>query len=115
MKCFHFIRKRFLRRRHVPNYVLGEIADVNGAQPEFTMSDEHQRVVIGQVDVDVVGLVIGPFQASSIRLPPMLSVRLSWEDFLGAGSPCRCRVQELSRLLMPDATTFLPNSDDAPP
>jgi len=54
MKCFHLYASAFSGAAMNPNYVLGEIADVT-APSRVHYVDEHQRVVIGQVDVDVVG------------------------------------------------------------
>src|SRR6266550_7797412 len=103
-----WVGERFLRRRHVPNYVLGEIADVDGRPARVHDVDEHQRVVIGQVDVDVVGRVVGSLPGELDTTAADVERALILEDFLGR----RPRLvvvayQELSRLLMPDARDVL--------
>src|SRR6266436_7840542 len=103
-----WVRERFLWRRHVPHDVLGEIADVNRRPARVHDVDEHQRVVIGQVDVDVVGRMIGSLPGELDASPADVESAAVLEDFLRRG-PRGVVVpyQEPSRFLMPDANDVL--------
>src|SRR4029077_11434065 len=52
------IGKGVSRRRDVPRNVFGQVRDVDGRPATVHDVDEHQRVVIGEMDIAVVGRVI---------------------------------------------------------
>ena len=62
------------RGADVPDDVLGQVEVVDGHPAGVDHVDEHQRVVAGEVDVDVVRLWLAPCQASSTRSPPTCRV-----------------------------------------
>ena len=83
------IRECVRGRLDVAGGVLGQVREVDGRPTGIDDVDQRQRVVVGQVDDHVVGRVVRPCHASSIRSPPISSVRLSWNvtSFGGGGPP----------------------------
>ena len=59
MKCFHGVGERVRRRLEVAGDVLGQVGDVDRRPARIDDVDQHQRVVVGQVDDDVVRRVVG--------------------------------------------------------
>ena len=53
------VGERVRRRLEVARDVLGQVREVNRRPARVDDVDEHQRVVVGQVDEDVVGRVVG--------------------------------------------------------
>src|SRR6266850_2113691 len=103
-----WVRERFRRRPHVSLHVLGEIADVNRRPARVDDVDEHQRVVVRQVDIDVVRRMIAPQPRELDALSADLERATVLEDFLRR-RPCRIVVtyQEAPRLLVADASDAL--------
>ena len=88
----------------VAGHVLGEVALVDRRPARVDDVDEHQRVVVGQVDEDVVRRVIGAVPGELDALASDLESAAVLEGLFRRG-PCGVVVaqQELPRLLVPDA------------
>src|SRR4029450_884426 len=52
------VGERVRRRLEVAGDVLGQVGDVDRRPARIDDVDEHQRVVVGQVDDDIVGRVV---------------------------------------------------------
>ena len=96
------------RRLDVPGDVLAEVGDVDRGPPGVDDVDEHQRVVSWQVDVDVVGRVVGAEPGQVDALAADLQAALVLERLLRR-RPGRVVVaqQEAARLLVADADDVL--------
>ena len=91
------------RGAHVPDDVLGEVDVVDGHPAGVHHVDEHQRVVLGEVDVDVVRRVVGATPGQLDALTANLQRVLVRERHLGQ-RPGRVVIalQQPPGLLVPD-------------
>src|SRR3954466_3954134 len=96
------------RRLDVAGDVLGEVGDVDGRPPGVDDVHEHEGVVVWQMDVDVVGRVIGAVPGQVDALAADLQAAPFPERLLRRG-PRRVVVahQEAARLLVADAHDIL--------
>src|SRR2546423_335053 len=97
------------RGRGVPRDVFGEVRDVNGRPPAVHDVDEHQRVVIWEMDIAVVRRVIGAVPGELDALTGDAQ-GTTIRKRLFRRRPGRVVVaqEEPPRLLVPDANDILP-------
>jgi hypothetical protein len=99
------VGERGIRGFDVAGHVLGELALANRRPARVDYVDEHQRVVVGEMDEDVVGRVVGavPGQldafASDLEGAAVLEGLFWW----GPGGVVVAE-QQFPRLLVPDAS-----------
>ena len=102
------VRERVRRRLDVAGDVLGQVGDVDRRPAGIDDVDEHQRVVVRQVDDDVVGRVVGAVPGQVDPLAADLERAAVLERLL-VRRPGRIVVaqQEAPGLLVPDAGDVL--------
>ena len=102
------VGERVRRRLDVAGDVLGQVGDVDRRPARIDDVDQHQRVVVGQVDDDVVGRVVGAVPGQVDALAADLEGAAVLERLL-VRRPGRVVVaqQQPPRLLVPDAGDVL--------
>ena len=102
------VGERVRRRLDVAGDVLGQVRDVDRRPARVDDVDQHQRVVVGQVDDDVVGRVVGAVPGQVDPLAADLERAAILEGLLVRGSR-RVVVaqQQAPGVLVPDAGDVL--------
>src|SRR6185437_15950159 len=98
------IRQRNGRGAYVSGHVLGQVDVVDGHPPGVDDVDEHQGVVAGEVDVDVVWGVVGavPGQLGALA-PDLEGVVVGEGDLRGRAGRVVVPLQPTLGFLVPDA------------
>ena len=108
MRCDHGYDRAMSGSLHVPLHVLAEVGVVDRHPAGVDDVDEHQGVVVGEVDVDVVRRVVGAAPGQFDALSPDLESVGIGEGHVG---------QRTGRVVVPaqkPASLLVPDPDDVP-
>ena len=98
------VAQRMVRRGDIADPIFGEVEVVDGHPAGIDDVDQHQRVVVGEVDVAVVRRVIGPVPRKLDAFTADLERAAILEGLLGSrAGRIVVAQQEPPRLLVSDA------------
>src|SRR6266508_2031674 len=102
------VSERVRRRLDVAGDVLAQVRGVDGRPARIDDVDQHQRVMVGQVDEDVVGRVVGavPCQVDALAADLEAAAVLECHLIRRSGRIVVAH-EQASRLLVPDARDVL--------
>ena len=108
------VGQRDVRGPHVADHVLAQVGVVDGHPAGVDDIDEHERVVVGEVDVDVVRRVVGAVPGQLDPLAAHLQRVGVGERHLRAGRAGSSSRSSSRRVSSCPILTTSPNSEDRP-